>query len=77
MPGRGPLVARIPVSGTFRRGAQVAVAYDPADPAHVRTVERWRPVYLQWELLLLATLLVALLLLAVTRVRRVRRVSRR
>ena len=77
VPARGRLTARIPVSGTFRRGERVEVRYDPADPTHVRTVEHWQPGYRSWrQLPLILGVLGALALLAL-RLRTVRRLAGR
>ena len=39
------LEAEIPTSERFRRGDRVLVAYDPAEPSHVRLVQGWEPWY--------------------------------
>lgn len=41
--GGAVLEAEIPTSERFRRGDRVLVAYDPADPSHVRLVQGWEP----------------------------------
>jgi len=39
------VTADIPTSERFRAGERVQVAYEPADPTHVRLVEGWAPWY--------------------------------
>ncbi|WNV77209.1 DUF3592 domain-containing protein [Geodermatophilus sp. DSM 44513] len=40
--------ATVPWSGSARAGDPVEVAYSPADPGRVRTVEGWSPWYQTW-----------------------------
>ncbi|NHC12329.1 DUF3592 domain-containing protein [Motilibacter deserti] len=46
----GEVAADVPVedSARARPGAEIEVAYVPADPERVRTVEHWSPAYEEW-----------------------------
>ena len=48
--GAAALTSEIPTSELYRPGEQVQVAYDPADPEHVRLVQGWEPWHASGEL---------------------------